>query len=290
MSLKSMQVNPQKFDKSQLKFYIILLPMAFFMLLPVVFIFSQALKPLDELFMFPPRFLVRKQTLKNFTDLFRAASSTGVPMTRYLFNSVVITSIAIVTTLVITTSTGYALSKKKFTSKKLLFSINQMALMFVPIAVAIPRYLVIDGIGLNDNFAVHIIPYLAMPVGLFLVKQFIDQVPDELIEAAKIDGANDFQILFKVIIPLVTPALATVAILTFQLVWNNTESSNIYIITETKKTFSFYLTTLTSNQVVSIAGAGMAAAAGLIMFIPNLVIFIFMQSKVMDTMSHSGIK
>jgi multiple sugar transport system permease protein len=165
-----------------------------------------------------------------------------------------------------------------------------MALMFVAIAVIIPRYLVIDALGLNDSFFVHVIPYLAMPVGLFLVKQFIDGVPDELIEAAKIDGANDFHILFKIIIPLIKPALATIAILTFQFIWNNTESSNFYIITETKKTFSFYLTTLTANQTVSIAGAGMAAAAGLIMFIPNLVIFIIMQGKVMDTMSHSGIK
>ncbi len=290
MSLKTMQVSPKKFDKSQIKFYVILIPMAFFMLLPVVYIFSQALKPLDELFLFPPRFLVQKPTLKNFTDLFRAASGTGVPMTRYLFNSVIITVVSIVVTLVITTSTGYALSKKSFKGKKLLFSINQMALMFVAIAVLIPRYLVIDTLGLNDNFFVHIVPYLAMPVGLFLVKQFIDQVPDELIEAAKIDGANDFHILFKIIIPLITPALATVAILTFQMIWNSTESSNLYIITETKKTFSFYLTTLTSNQVVSIAGAGMAAAASLIMFVPNLAIFIIMQGKVMDTMSHSGIK
>ncbi len=290
MSLKAMQVNPKSFHKSQLKFYAILIPMAIFMLLPVLYIFSQALKPLDELFLFPPRFLVQKPTLQNFTDLFRAASGTGVPMTRYLFNSILVTIIAIFVTLIITTSTGYALSKKKFKGKKLLFSINQTALMFVAIAVAIPRYLIVDGIGLNDNFLVHIIPYLAMPVGLFLVKQFIDQVPDELIEAAKIDGANDLQILFKIIIPLVTPALATVAILTFQLIWNSTESSNIYIINETKKTFAFYLTTLSANQVVSIAGAGMAAAAALIMFIPNLIIFILMQSKVMDTMSHSGIK
>ncbi len=290
MSLRSMEVSPKYFNKSQLKFYAILIPVAIFMLLPVVFIFSQALKPLDELFLFPPRFLVQKPTLKNFTDLFRAASSTGVPMTRYLFNSVIITVVAITATLVITTSTGYALSKKEFKGKKFIFKINQMALMFVAIAVIIPRYLVIDALGLNDSFFVHVIPYLAMPVGLFLVKQFIDGVPDELIEAAKIDGANDFHILFKIIIPLIKPALATIAILTFQFIWNNTESSNFYIITETKKTFSFYLTTLTANQTVSIAGAGMAAAAGLIMFIPNLVIFIIMQGKVMDTMSHSGIK
>lgn len=290
MAIKAMNVNPKKFDRTQLKFYAILLPMAIFMILPVVYIVNQAFKPIDELFMFPPRFFVRKPTFKNFVDLFRAASSTGVPMIRYLVNSIIITIIAISSTLIITTSTAYALSKKQFKAKRLLFSINQTALMFVAIAVAIPRYLIIDTIGLNDTFIVHILPYLALPVGLFLVKQFIDQVPDELIEAAKIDGANDWHILWDIIIPLVKPALATVAILTFQMIWNNTESSNLYIITETKKTFSFYLTTLTANQAVSIAGAGMAAAAGLIMFLPNLIIFVIMQSRVMDTMSHSGIK
>lgn len=284
-----MQVNPKRFEKSQIKFYLILVPMSIFMLLPVVYTFSQALKPLDELFLFPPRFLVQKPTLQNFNDLFRAASGTGVPMTRYLFNSIVITVIAITIILVMTTSTGYALSKKEFKMKKLFFKINQTALMFVAVAVMIPRYLIIDTLGLTDNFLVHIIPYLAMPVGLFLVKQFIDQVPDELIEAAKIDGANDRHILFHIIIPLIKPALATVAILAFQGIWNNPESSNLYIITETKKTFIFYLNTLTNVQN-SVAGAGMAAAAGLISFVPNLVIFIFMQSRVMDTMSHSGIK
>ena len=290
MSIKAMNVNPKKFDRAQLKFYIILVPMAIFMIMPVVYIFSQALKPIDELIMFPPRFFVQKPTLDNFTDLFRAASTTGVPMSRYLFNSIWITIVAIATTLVMTTSTAYALSKKDFKAKKTLFKVNQTALMFVAIAVSIPRYLIIDGIGLTDTYLVHILPYLAMPVGLFLVKQFIDQVPDELIEAAKIDGANDAHILFKIIIPLIKPALATVAILTFQMIWNSTESSSIYIITETKKTFAFYLSTLTANQAVSIAGLGMAAAAGLIMFIPNLLIFIIMQGNVMDTMSHSGIK
>ena len=290
MAIRAMNVNPKKFDRSQIKFYIILLPMAIFMIMPVVYVFSQAFKPIDELFMFPPRFFVQKPTFKNFTDLFRAASSTGVPMMRYLVNSVLITVSSIVITILMTTSTAYALSKKEFKAKKFLFSVNQTALMFVAVAVAIPRYLIIDTIGLNDSWLVHIIPYLAMPVGLFLVKQFIDQVPDELIEAAKIDGANDWHIITKIIIPLIIPALATVAILTFQMIWNSTESSNLYIITETKKTFAFYMTTLTANQAVSIAGAGMAAAAGLITFLPNLIIFVLMQSRVMDTMSHSGIK
>ena len=290
MAIKAMNVNPKKFDISQIKFYLILVPMAVFMILPVVYTFSQALKPIDELIQFPPRFLVQKPTLNNFRELFRAASSTGVPMGRYLFNSILVTVGALGANLLITTATAYALSKKNFKLKNTLFRMNQTALMFVAVAVAIPRYLIIDGLGLTDSMWVHIIPYLAMPVGLFLVKQFIDQVPDELIEAAKIDGANDWHIITKIIIPLIKPALATVAIITFQMIWNNQESSSIYIITETKKTFAFYITTLTANQAVSIAGLGMSAAATLIMFIPNLLIFIIMQSNVMDTMSHSGIK
>jgi ABC-type glycerol-3-phosphate transport system permease component len=283
------QIAPKSFHPSQLKFYALLVPISVFMILPLVYVIGQAFKPLSELFLFPPRFIVSNPTLDNFARLFRTASGTGVPMTRYLFNSLIVTSITIFATLLITLMTGYALSKKKFKLKKALFQINQTALMFVATAVAIPRYLVVTGLGMTNSFAAHIIPYLAMPVGLFLVKQFIDQVPDELIEAAKIDGANDWHILTKIVGPLVKPALATVAILSFQMIWNTTESSSIYVIDETKKTFAFYMNTLTSSTAGP-AGAGIAAAAGLVMFIPNLVIFVVMQSNVMDTMSHSGIK
>ena len=289
MSLKGTKLNPERFDRSQLKFYAVLVPLGIFMVLPVVYIFSQAFKPLDELFMFPPRFLVMKPTWKNFRDLWRTASSTGVPMTRYLFNSIVITAVTIVLTAFLTTITGYALSKKQFRAKNKLLAINQMALMFVPTAVMIPKYLVVTRLGLSNNFFAHILPYLATPVGLFLIKQFIDGVPDEVIDAAKVDGAGDLVILTRIIMPLIAPAIATVVILTFQTTWGNVEPSNIYIQDETMKSFAFYLNTLTDAQS-SIAGAGMSAAAALIMFLPNLIIFILMQSKVMNTMSHSGIK
>jgi ABC-type glycerol-3-phosphate transport system permease component len=289
MAFQGTKINPKRFDKSQLKFYAVLVPMALFMVLPVIYIVNQAFKPLDELFMFPPRFFVIKPTLKNFTDLFRTASTTGVPMSRYLFNSIIVTVVTVLANILITAASAYVLSKKKFKLKKKLFALNQIALMFVPIAVAIPRFLIIKNVGLSDNFLAHIIPLLAMPIGLFLVKQFMDDIPDALIEAAKLDGANDFQILLKIVMPLVKPALATVGILTFQVVWNATESSSLYISDETLKTFAFYLNTLTSSSN-TIAGAGMSAAAGLIMFLPNLIIFMLLQSKVMNTMSHSGIK
>lgn len=289
MSFKGTKINPTRFDKSQIKFFIPLILLSSFMVLPIIYIFSHAFKPLDELLLFPPRFLVQKPTWKNFQDLMRTASSTGVPMSRYLFNSIVIAILMVVFTVLISTVTGYVLSKKKFKAKKTLLAINQVALMFVATAVTVPKYLVVKELGLTNNFFAHIFPYLAMPVGLFLIKQFIDQVPNEVIEAAQIDGANDFQILRRVVMPLIKPAMATVAILTFQATWGNVEPSNIYIQDETMKSFSFYLSTLTTVQS-SIAGIGMQAAAGLILFVPNLLIFIIMQSKVMNTMSHSGIK
>ncbi|WP_139904781.1 carbohydrate ABC transporter permease [Clostridium thermarum] len=283
-------INPKKFHKSQIKFYIILLPILTFMSLPILYIFFNAFKPMDELFLYPPRFITRRPTFDNFIRLFNTASNSNVPASRYLFNSIISTAIVVILSIFVAAAAGYVLSKKNFKGKKLLFSINTLALMFVPIAVTIPRYLVVVRLGIIDSFIAHILPILAMPVGLFLVKQFIDQIPTSLVEAAQIDGASDYYILLKIIMPLIKPALSTVAILAFQAVWNSTEASTLFINDEALKNFAFYLTTLTSTTGNTVAGQGMAAAASLIMFLPNLVIFIVLQSRVMNTMVHSGIK
>ncbi len=285
-------INPKGYHPSQLKFYVILLPLALFMLLPMAFIFSHAFKPPDELFAYPPRFFVINPTFKNFIDLFSKMSGSGVPVSRYLFNSIIITGVTIAASIVVSSTAAYALSKKRFKLKKALFAINTVALMFVPIAVTIPRFLIIQKLGLMDTFWVHVLPALAMPVGLFLIKQFIDGIPDEVIEAARIDGANDLFIYFQIILPMIKPAIATIAILTFQATWNNADTSSLFINDESLKTFAFYLTTLTSTSAGAnaVAGQGIAAAASLITFLPNLIIFIFLQSQVMSTMSHSGLK
>ena len=285
-------INPKGYHPSQLKFYVILLPLALFMLLPMAFIFSHAFKPPDELFAYPPRFFVINPTFKNFIDLFSKMSGSGVPVSRYLFNSIIITGVTIAASIVVSSTAAYALSKKRFKLKKALFAINTVALMFVPIAVTIPRFLIIQKLGLMDTFWVHVLPALAMPVGLFLIKQFIDGIPDEVIEAARIDGANDLFIYFQIILPMIKPAIATIAILTFQATWNNADTSSLFINDESLKTFAFYLTTLTSTSAGAntVAGQGMAAAASLIMFLPNLIMFFFLQSQVMSTMAHSGLK
>jgi len=288
-SYQGTKMNPSKFHPSQLKFYAVLVPVALIMVLPIVYIFNNAFKPLSELFAFPPRFFVINPTMENFILLFSSRALGGIPMSRYLFNSVVVSLVVVLLNILISTMAAYALSKKQFKMKKVLFEVNTVALMFVPIAVAIPRYLVLANLGLINTFWVHIFPLLALPIGLFLVKQFIDQLPDSLIEAAKIDGMGDFGIYFKIVLPLIKPAVATVAILSFQAVWANVETSSVYVNNENLRTFAFYMDTLsTTNNTV--AGAGLTAAATLLMFVPNLLIFIFMQSKVMDTMAHSGIK
>jgi ABC-type glycerol-3-phosphate transport system permease component len=140
-----------------------------------------------------------------------------------------------------------------------------------------------------DTIWAHVLPLVAYPVALFLVKQFVEQVPDSLIEAAYMDGATDFQVYRKVIIPMIRPAIATAAILIFQQVWTNMETSNYYINDDSMKTLTFYMNSLV-NANNTVAGQGMSAAATLIMFIPNLVLFIILQNSVMNTMANSGIK
>jgi ABC-type glycerol-3-phosphate transport system permease component len=286
-------INPQGFHVSQIKFYILLVPLAAVMLLPIIFIFSSAFKPPDELFAYPPRFLVVNPTFKNFTDLFSKLSTSGIPVSRYLFNSILITLVTVGASIIVSSAAAYSLSKKRFKLKQALFAINNVALMFVPVAVTIPRFLVIERLNLLDSFWVHILPVLAMPVGLFLLKQFIDGVPDEVLEAAQIDGATDLEIYWRIVLPMIRPALATIAILTFQAAWNNADISTLYINTESLRTLAFYLSTLTKTTATgatAVAGQGIAAAAALIMFLPNLIIFIFLQGQVMSTMSHSGLK
>jgi ABC-type glycerol-3-phosphate transport system permease component len=284
------KINPRKFHRSQIKFFAVLIPMSIFVGLPIVFIINHAFKPINELYAWPPRFFVRRPTMENFRNLIDTAAESGIPFSRYLFNSILVTSVGVFLSILITSLAAYGLSKLKFKGKKLLFEINTLALMFVPIAVTIPRYLTMSEIGLIDSYLGLILPLIAIPVGLFLVKQFIDQTPNEVIESAKIDGASEMQIFLKIILPIIAPAVATVGILSFQLIWNDVVGSSLYVDSESLKTLPFYFSTLSALVGNPVAGQGMRAAASFIMFVPNIILFIFLQNKVMNTMAHSGIK
>lgn len=289
MKNKGKKINPKKFEPGQLKILLIILPLVIFMGMPIIFIVNHAFKPMEELFAFPPTFFVRGPTLENFTKLMKFYDSSGIPLSRYVFNSLIVTGITMLLALLLTTMTAFALAKIKFKGRDMLTQINQIAIMFVSTAVLIPRYLVICQLGLIDNILAHVLPLVAMPVALFLVKQFVEQVPDSLLEAAYMDGATDWAVYWKVIMPMIRPAMATAAILIFQQVWTNMETSSYFFNDDSMKTLTFSMNTLV-NANNSVAGQGMSAAASLIMFVPNLVLFIILQNKVMNTMASSGIK
>jgi ABC-type glycerol-3-phosphate transport system permease component len=289
MAYKGKRINPQKFERGQIKIIILLLPLVIFMAMPIIFIANHAFKPMEELFAFPPTFFVKNPTLENFTKLIKFSRTSGIPLSRYIFNSAIVTVLTVGCSLLFTTCAAFALAKIKFKGRNMMMQINQIAIMFVSTAVLIPRYLVICKLGMIDTIWAHVLPLVAYPVALFLVKQFVEQVPDSLIEAAYMDGATDFQVYRKVIIPMIRPAIATAAILIFQQVWTNMETSNYYINDDSMKTLTFYMNSLV-NANNTVAGQGMSAAATLIMFIPNLVLFIILQNSVMNTMANSGIK
>ncbi|WP_127580325.1 carbohydrate ABC transporter permease [Paenibacillus koleovorans] len=277
-------------DGFQKLLYLFMTFFSVFMLLPLFYIFNHSLKPFSELFIYPPNIFVRQPTVQNFVELFSITSTSVIPITRYLFNSIVVSAMVVISTIIVSSLCAYPISKHKFPGHRLLFAIILLSLMFAPETVAIPRYLVAVNLHIMDTYWGHVLPYLAAPVSVFLMKQFIDQVPNELIEAARIDGAREIMIFLRIVIPICMPAVATVSILAFQGIWSSTEASAMFMQDEAMKTFPFFLSTLTNGLANSVARQGAAAAAALILFLPNLIIFMIFQRKVIATMAHSGIK
>lgn len=264
--------------------------LAAFMSLPIVFILNHAFKPQNELFLFPPRFLVQNPTLRNFESLILHASNATVPFTRYLFNSLIVAGFTLAAVIIVSTMAGYVLAKYQFHFKQLILALITLSLMFAPETVGIPRYLMISGLGINNTYFGHILPALASPIAVFMLVGFISQIPGELLEAAKIDGASHLGIFTKIVLPLAVPAIATISIFTFQGVWGDVETSTLFMQEETMRTLAFYVNSLLSGLQNSVAGQNVAAAAGLLMFVPNLIIFLLFQRRVLETMVHSGIK
>lgn len=268
----------------------VLSTVAFVSLLPIVYVISNAFKPLSELFLYPPRLLVRNPTMQNFRDFFYATDVSVVPLTRYLFNSLFVMAATVSLTLAISATCAYAFSKMKFPGRTAIFDLIIIALMFSPEAVVITRYLIVSNLKLTNTYSAHILVHLAMPIGVFLLKQFIDQVPDSLCEAAKIDGANEIRTLTSIIIPSVLPAMGAVMIIAFQNVWSDLSTSTLYMVDESMKTLPYFVSTLTGVAGASVARRGAAAAAGLLLFLPNFLIFAMLQKSMIETMVTSGIK
>jgi ABC-type glycerol-3-phosphate transport system permease component len=270
--------------------YVLITVAALFTILPIVYMVSTAFKPLEEMFLYPPRFLVRHPTLRNFADLLIAMDGLAVPFARYVFNSVFVTVVTVTAGVVLSSMAAYPLAKyPRMPGAKLFFSLVVSTLMFAPEVTQIPRYLIVDRLGLIDSYAGLILPVVAGSYGLFLMKQFMEQVPIELIEAAKVDGASEWRIFWRLVMPLVRPAWITLVLLSFISTWNDFFTPLIFTRSEQMKTLPLIMSTIGGGPGV-VARSGAVAAASLIVTFPTFVLFVFLQRYVMETMAHSGIK
>ena len=285
MAIKIKRRTPNRSILGDLTNILFLLGFAAFMALPLVYAVNNAFKPLEELFQFPPKFFVRNPTLDNIRDLFALMNSSWVPFTRYIFNTFFITIVGSAFHLVVSSLAAYVLAKHKFPGQKIFFSMVIMALMFSPHVTAIPNYLIISQLGWVNTYWALIVPAIAAPLGLFLMKQFMEQIPVSLLESARLDGANEFTIFMKVAMPLVKPAWLTLLIFSFQALWNMNGGTFIY--NEALKTLP---TALQQIVATGFSRAGAASAIALFMMIVPLAFFIVSQSRVIETMSTSGIK
>lgn len=264
---------------------VFLVIVAAFTALPLVYIAVNAFKPMDEIFLFPPRFFVRNPTLNNFRDLLVIMSDSEIPFTRYIFNTLFITAVGTLMHIVFSSMAAYALTKVDIPGRKMIFKIIVNSLLFTPAVTAVPNFLIMSKLHLVDTTWAIVFPVVGGSMGLFLMKQFMETIPDALIEAATIDGANSFVIFYKIVMPQVKPAWLTLMIFSVQNLWNST--GGIYIYSEKLKTLPFALSQILAGGY---ARTGASYAVTLLMMIVPIIMFVLSQSNVVQTMSSSGIK
>ena len=265
---------------------VILVILGAFMFLPMVYVIMQSLKPLDELWMYPPRFYVMSPTLKNFKDLFTLMNISWVPFSRYIFNTVLVSVAGTAGHLFLASLAAYALAKIKFPGRDLMFQTVQMSLMFNATVTAITSFILMSALKWLDSYWALIVPAWCSSLGLYLMKQFMDtNVNDSVLESARLDGARELKIFWIIAMPMVKPAWLTLIIYSFQGLWN--AGASMYIYSEQFKSFNYAIGQILAGGIKR-AGAG--AASQVIMMLVPIIIFIVSQSNIIETMGSSGMK
>lgn len=270
-----------------IKYILIIFPLLF-TALPLIYVVSTAFKPIEEILRFPPQFFVRRPTGQNFSDLVTALSGMTVPFLRYIFNSLLVSVCVVFGTIIVSSMGAFALTKHKVPFGNVLFMIIISSLMFSSHVTQIPTYLVVKQMGLLNSYGALIIPKIAVAYNMFLMKQFCEQIPNPLLESARIEGAGEIRVFLQIVMPLLRPAWAALAVFSFASSWNDYFGPLIYITKEQMRTLPLALQSIGEGGNLSRAGA--MAAATFIITIPTVVVYTLMQKQLMKTMIHSGIK
>lgn len=282
-SIKSKKMN-RSFG-GNLAVNIFLMIFGIFMAVPMLYAVISAFKPLEELFVYPPRFFVRHPTLENFTLLFQQTASLWVPFSRYVFNSVFVCVLATAGSVLLSSMAAYPLAKHEFPGKKLVFALIVLSLLFSPKITLIPQYIILAKIGWINTYLSIVCPVVAGTLGIYLMKQFMEQIPVSVLESARIDGANEYGTFWLIVMPNVKPAWLTLTVFSFQTVWGNNGSAFIY--NESLKVLPAVFSQISGG---GIARAGVGAAGSLFLLVPPVLIFVLTQRSVLETMVHAGIK
>ncbi len=257
-----------------------------FMFLPMVYVVMQSLKPLDELWMYPPRFFVMSPTLGNFKSLFSLMNISWVPFSRYIFNTVFTSVMGTFGHLFIASLAAYTLAKIKFPGGQFMFKAVQTSLMFHATVTAITSFIIMSAFGWLDTYLAIIVPAWGSTLGLYLMKQFMDShVPDTVLESARLDGAGELRTYWVIAMPMVKPAWLTLIVYSFQALWN--QGASMYIHSEQLKSFNYAIGQITAG---GIKRAGASAAAQVVMMLVPILVFVFSQSNIVETMGSSGMK
>lgn len=282
-----------KFGKKQVQIsasrvllYLFVTALVCFTAMPLIYVIVTAFKPIDELLKFPPQFFVRNPTGQNFKDLVLAVGSSSVPFLRNIANSLMVTVCTVLGAVIVSSMGAYAMAKMDLPFKGLIFSIILAALMFPAEVTTIPNYLIVKSWGMLDTYWALIVPKLGGAFNFFLMKQFCEQIPTSLLEAARIDGANELKIFTRIVFPFLAPAWATLVVFCFVSVWNDATGPLIYITNEAMRTLPIAIQAIGG----SLARSGAMAAGTLIMTAPTIILYTLMQRKVIETMAHTGIK
>ena len=261
--------------------------MGLFSMLPLVYCTCTAFKPLDELLIFPPRFFVSRPTLANFTVLPTLLEKMRIPFSRYMFNSIFISIVSTFLNIFVSSMAAFTLSKSKLKFRNAFFWIVQFSLLYNGTTLGVPQYLIFSKLGIIDTYWVYILPVIPSSMGAFLIKQYVDSgVPDTIMEAARIDGANVFVIYWRIIMPMIKPAWMTQLLFSFQGIWSITPTAGT-VFSENLKTLPYVMGSVSAGGT---ARSGAAMACTVLLMLPPILVYFVSQSNVMETMGSAGIK
>ena len=255
----------------------------FLVVIPFLWMLVSSFKPEAEVRRVPPTWIPETTTLENYRTLF-----TELDFPTYFVNSVVVALAVTVGNMVFCSMLGYALAKLEFPGKKALFVIVLGTLMVPGVVTFVPLFVLVTKMGLSNSLIGMILPFLAGPFGVFLMRQYILALPDELIQAARIDGASELRIFASVIMPLCGPAMATLGILTFLGSWNNFLWPLVVAQTEDKYTLPVALALYAVGQ--NATEYGLLLAGSVVVVLPVLAIFLLLQRHIMQGIAMTGIK